>query len=473
MSLWSRARSLLTRAEGDYRPGPYLLPMGGWLPANSPLNYWQLGRNIESFDTNALVEACISAYSQTTAMTQPDHWRSTGNGGRERVTTSALSRVLRNPNAYQTISDFLLNAVRSLYLNGNAYALAIRNSRYEIVELHLMHARSCNAMVAETGEIFYSLAGNEVIDWQLANRGDYNATAGRLMVPARDVLHIRLHTSRRTLLGETPLQAALRDIAFADAAQEQQVAYYLNQSRPSMVLMTDQVLDKDQVQHLRDRWNEQSRGLAAGGTPILTAGLKAVPIGNQGLAKDADLAKLLEMSAEHIALVFRIPMAILGIGATATGPTEVLMQSWIASGLGFCLNHIEEAFDHLYELDGVPDEYVECDTSVLLRSAFKERVEGYARGVQTGIWAPNEARDAFDLPKVADGDAPRVQQQQVPLNWPGFAAPPQPPKMPPPTAPALPQRAVEEISPHDSNQLRRRFRSSAAHNYARDDRLTI
>ena len=59
--------------------------------------------------------------------------------------------------------------------------------------------------------------------------------------------------------------------------------------------------------------------------------------------------------------------------------------------MGFALNHIEVAFDGLFGLKGQPDEYTELDTEALLRSAFKDRVEGYARGVQGGIFAPDEA----------------------------------------------------------------------------------
>ena len=48
------------------------------------------------------------------------------------------------------------------------------------------------------------------------------------------------------------------------------------------MLSTDLQLDKDQVQALRDRWNEQAKGLQQGGTPILTAGLKVQPWGDGG-----------------------------------------------------------------------------------------------------------------------------------------------------------------------------------------------
>ena len=86
-----------------------------------------------------MVEACISAYSQTIAMCPGDHCRTNNKGGRERCKTSALSRLLRYPNDYQSASDFMLNLVRWLYSEGNAYAYAERNARYEVDQLHLMN----------------------------------------------------------------------------------------------------------------------------------------------------------------------------------------------------------------------------------------------------------------------------------------------------------------------------------------------
>lgn len=427
--------------EGAWRPGPYSLPIsGGWLPDGAPLNWWQTGMNVQGYQGSAMVEACISAYSQTVAMCPGDHWTDDGKGGRKRIDNSALSRILREPNSYQTISDFLLNAVRHLYSQGNAYALAIRNNRFEISELHLMNPYSCSAMVAENGEIFYSLSGNRVIESRLG----YDAT--KLMVPARDVLHIKLHTSNDILRGETPLVAALQDIATNDAMMRQQLAFFLNQARPSIVLQTDLVLDRDKVEQLRTQWNEQARGLNAGGTPILTAGLKAQTLGNVP-ATDAQVAELMKINEQHVALAFRVPLPILGFGGSSTGSTEALMQGWIASGLGFCLNHVEEAFDKIFDLWGQPDEYVEFDTSVLLRSDQKTRIEALARGVQGGIYSPNEAREQEGLPDVAFGQEPRVQQQVVPLSAAaGIPSAPSAPGPGPTPAPALEPPAPKAVN---------------------------
>jgi HK97 family phage portal protein len=463
-------RTVLRAVEGSYRPGPYYLPVtGGWLPAGAPTNWWQLGYDVQGGTArSAIVEACVSAYAQTVAMCPGDHWRLDRKGGRERVKNSALSRVLRHPNAYQSISDFLLNLVRNLYLDGNAYALALRNDRFEVTELHLMQSTQSQPVVAGTGDIFYTLAGNSVIDTQLQDQ--------RLMVPQRDVLHIRLHTDRRfpyPLRGESPLMAAMADIAAAGAITDQQTQFYANQARPSAVLSTDLVLDKEQVQALRDRWDEQSKGINQGKTPILTAGLKVQPWTVGG--RDAQIAEVMKFTEQHIALAFRVPLQILGIGGTPYSSTELLMQSWIATGLGFCLNHIEEAFGLLYALKGQPEEYVEFDTAALLRSAHATRIEALARGVQGGIYSPNEAREMEGLDKVKAGEEPRVQQQVVPLSAaeaitkpsatsghapPGSTGPHPPPAPGPPPAPSA---APAKPKPSEDNvkQAMRDLRAKA------------
>jgi HK97 family phage portal protein len=442
--------------EGEWRPGPYYLPItGGWLPAEvgSQWNWWQNGYSLQSFQPSAMVEACVSAYAQTVAMCPGDHWRMESTAkGRERVTNSALARFLKKPNWYQSISDFLLNGVRSLYAQGNWYAVALRNNRFEIESLHIMNPFSSFPQIAYNGEIFYNLSGNPVIEHM------FDAYDSTIYVPARDVLHIKLNTSPyNPLVGESPIIAAARDIAVNDVMAAQQLQFYLNQAKPGIILSTDQVLSKDQVDHLRERWNEQTKKLGAGGTPILTAGLKPQVIGiNQN---DSQLVQSMKISDQHIALAFRVPMQILGIGGSGpSNTTEALMQSWLASSLGFCLNHVEENFGRTFQLGGYPDDYLEFDTSALLRSAFKDRVAAFAQGVQGGIFEPDYARADFGLPKVKGGygEEPRVQSQVVPLSAAG-AIPAAPSS---PVQPAAPAAPAKDISDDDRDRFRSRFRLS-------------
>jgi HK97 family phage portal protein len=419
--------------------GPYPLPVtGGWLSsdAGAHMNWWQMGYDPIRGGGSAMVEACVASYAQTVAMCPGSHWRWTESSGRERITNSALVRILRQPNQYQTISDFLMNATRSLMLDGNAYALAVRNSRFEVQELHLMDARQCAARLSATGEIFYHLAGNPVAEKLFGQS---------LIVPARDVLHIKLQAPLDPLRGESPLNAASIALAAGNAALSQQVAFFIHQSRPSYVLTTDQILTVEQVTQLRERWNEQSQGLNQGKTPILTGGLRPAPLSSN--AKDTELINTLKLSDQAVAQVFRIPLAVLGMGDTPFASTEALMSSWKAGGLGFVLNHIEEALGLFFKLTGQPNEYVEFDTAALLRSNFKERVEGWAAGVRGGIFGRNDARSDFELAKVKYGDEPWVQQQDVPLSVAGeLAHNPPAPVVPPPANDTAPPEAKTYVA---------------------------
>src|SRR5262249_25099870 len=131
----------------------------------------------------------------------------------------------------------------------------------------------------------------------------------------------------------------------------------------------------------------------------------------------------------------RIPLQLLGLGGAPFSSTEALMSFWLSTGLGFALNHVEEAIDKLFRLEGLPTEYTEFDTSALLRTAQKDRIEALARAVQSGILAPNEARNQEGFDSVPYGDEPRVQAQVIPLSAAG-SIPAAPTPLVPPSAPA-------------------------------------
>jgi len=419
--------------EGSVRPGPYVLA-DGWLSASAGklVNWWQAGHSLNPYgEAGAMVEACVSAYAQTVAMCPGAHWKAKGDGGRERVENSALARVLKRPNDYESMSDMLLNLTDRLYRDGEAFAYAVRNNRNEIVELHRM--RHGYVYLGVDGSIFYSLTGNEIAE----RRFDLS-----MPVPARDVLHIRLRTPRHALKGVSPILAVQLDQALNGAALNQQIAFYLNEAKPSYVLTTDQQLTAEQTRALRERWDDQTKGDNAGGTPILTWGLKAQQIGTA--AKDSMLADMLKLTDQNIALAFRMPLQVLGIGGTPFASTEALMSAWKSTGLGFALNHIEEAFGLLFRLNGVPDEYLEFDTDAMLRSSFKDMIDALVNGTDK-ILTKNEARARIGLGRKVGGDDLFMQMQDIAIGK---------PIKPKPDAPTAPDpNADDGITPADGKML--------------------
>ena len=435
--------------EGNYHPGPYTVS-GGILPAawGQYLNYWQMDLDPLQAPASSIVEACVWAYVRAIAQLPGYHRAELENGGTETITTSALARLLRAPNGYQTPSDFLVHLIRSLLYSGNSYWIAQRNERAEVAALHWTDPRACR--VREIGvpgqafrEVFYEIGANPLFDV------DGILGRGSLIVPARDVFHVKLATPRHPLIGETWLAALATELAQRGAINNS-VTQAATNMRPAGVIQTDLTLTKAQVDELRQRWQEQSTNMTAGGVPILTAGLKFQPLTMS--AEDQQIIDQLKMNDRMVAAVFGVPAILLGITDTGTQKSaEAVMAEWLAAGLGWMINHVEVAFDQFMGLNadsiGKGREYTELDTRALLRSAFKDRIDGLAKGVLGGIYAPNEARRLEGLPAAEGGDEPRVQQQVVPLSF--ESAPP----APPPTAEALPAPPAEEPPELDDDEV--------------------
>src|SRR5262245_49564542 len=165
--------------EGETKLGPWYIEGKGWLPQEwGYWNFWQMDLDpIAAIGSTAIVEACVAAYAQTIAACPGDHWRTLDNGGRERGTSSALSRILRRPNEYQSRSDFILKLAADLYRDGNTYALAERNNRFEVQALHPFDPKQSRPLVNGTGEVFYELAGNDVMERLVSRSGGVSLTA--------------------------------------------------------------------------------------------------------------------------------------------------------------------------------------------------------------------------------------------------------------------------------------------------------
>lgn len=395
---------------GPLTPGPVAYTDEGWIPFSWGIGFGQRGYDPIPGGWNAVAYSCIMLYARTISQLPGHHIRHLANNGTEVITTSALSRILQRPNDYQTRLNFIANMVVWLLAEGNSYALALRNDRNEITELHQVSSRSSRAIYSETGEVFYSIGGNPILDYRLDP--DWQ-NGNRFIVPQRDVLHF-CGPSRPEdpLNGESPLQAAALPIDVSSGGFN---AFLRNMSRPSGTLSTDLILTADQVKELRQRWEEQSRGMATGGVPILTAGLKWQSQGYR--PEELQLAETLKLSKRDIAMIFGVPLALINDmeGATYSN-SENLIMMWLRQGLGYYLDQVELAFDKLFRIE-VGAEYTEFDVEALLRPDAKSRIETLAKGVLGGIYSPNEARAKEGLRRMPDGDEPRVQQQVVPLTW--------------------------------------------------------
>lgn len=368
--------------------------------------WWQQNLQPKSGGINETVEACVSCLSQTVAMCPAYHLSDEPNGAAERQVGSYVERVLKNPNPYTTRTQFFNDLIRAVYFHGNGYAVAERDGNGSIKTLTLVDPRSCNPVVdPDTGEIYY---------WVSPTIGGKFDAESDKVYPSRNVLHVKINTSEtQPHKGVSPIKAATNSIAANSSIVGHQSRFFSNMSRPSGVMSTDEKLTKEQMLQIREAIAAQSKGMDSGKVPVLGNGLKWQPMSLT--SQDAQLVEAFGMTVASVSRVFRVPLPLINDMQHSTlNNAESAMRWFLASGLGFLLEHIELELGKLF---GLPfKERVNLDTKALLRSDWKSQIETLGEGVLKGIYSPNEARNMVGLPDAKDGDEPRVQQQVVPLS---------------------------------------------------------
>lgn len=382
--------------------------------------WWQDGRKPLHGGNNAVVEACVRRYAASISSMPIEHYRTKEDGTRVPVKNSAPLRALRRPNPMMNQVEFLSNMVRSLFYNGNAYAVARRNNRTEIAEMWLLRPEMVHAYrLPEDGGVVYSLSDT---------RFTYENFDPTYFVPSRDMLHIKLATPNDPLRGVSPIESVFAPVTTNNAITSGSASFFTNQGRPSGVISTDKDLTKEQITRLREAWDQQSQGFSSGKTPILASGLKWQQISMS--SQDAQMIQAYQMTVEAITSVFGVPLALVNSMGNATyNNTEQLISHWLATDLGHTIKLIETCFENFFELDA--DESLNLDEKILLRTNMKDRVDTLGNAVQRGIYSPNEARRIEGLPPVEGGEKPYLQQQMIQVGeTPEPSAPPAPPAQP-------------------------------------------
>ncbi len=415
------ARTAHWAMEKARGPGAWLKSAGQYnIPHHYPWNWWQkdMPLGVAEYERFAPIYACVAIIAQDISRIPLIQVRTT-NGLQEQVTTTAAARIFRKPNNYQSRSDFILYLMRSLLLDGNAYAIVGgRNNRGEITSLYPVSPKSIWPHIEPgSGEYFYRIgqdATTELAAW------DPNVA----WLPPEDVLHIRSMTPKHPLIGESPLVAAMYPTIAGTQINQHNAAFFSNMSRPSGILRHPGRLKPEAMSRIKQRWMELTTGNSTGEPAVLAEGMEWQQL--QMSAVDAELAVSYELSERQIFQIYRVPPFLGGDLQKATFTNvESLTRVYLQSCLGFYVDHIEEAMTNFFDMPPSDGVLFDLETA-LLRGDLKERMEAYGKGIQNGVYAPNEARAKENLPPVEDGEQPRVQQQLVPLSYGMALQPPVP-----------------------------------------------
>lgn len=147
----------------------------------------------------------------------------------------------------------------------------------------------------------------------------------------------------------------------------------------------------------------------------LPAGLEVKPIGAN--PEQSQMIETQRFTIEQIARLYNIPPTFLQDLTHGTySNTEQQDLHFVKHTIKQHIEQFEQELNLKLFGRNSTVRYVEMNVDGLLRGDFKTRMEGWARGVQSGVVTPNEAREAENRPALPGGDKLFIQGATVPID---------------------------------------------------------
>ncbi|MFG1333996.1 phage portal protein [Xanthobacter autotrophicus] len=303
-----------------------------------------------------------------------------------------LFRVLhRRPNTWQSAFDFRsLMQLRAL-VKGNAYALVVRGPS----------ARGGQRVTQLVPLDPDRVTVEQAADWTVTYAYQ-PAKGGRVVYPARDILHLR-GVTLDGLNGLSLVKQAAEAVGIAVSAELATARLMKNGTMAGGVLKHPGKLSAEAYQRLKESLASKEGAENAGKSLILEEGMDhSSPAAS---ARDSQLDVLRKFQVEEIGRVTGVPRPLLMVDETSWGSgIEALGQFFVMYALGPWIEAWQQACERtLLDETEVGALAVKINPAALLRGSMAAQADFLAKALGAGGSAPwmwvDEVRDVMDLPE--------------------------------------------------------------------------
>jgi HK97 family phage portal protein len=318
------------------------------------------------------------------------------------ISNPAYTPVLRKPNSYQTRNQFWETYMLSKLGHGNTYVLKERDGRGVVVALYVLDPTRVTPMIASDKSVFYELRTD-----------DLNINEQNVVVPAREIIHDRFNVDH-WLIGRPPIMAGGLAAMQGLQIQTQSVRLFRNNSQPGGILTAPGNISEDDVERVKDHWQNKFTGDNVGKVAVLGSGLKYEKL--SWTAVEGQMIEQLKWTAENVCSTYHVPPYMIGVGAEPAAGEQGRTMRYYQQALQTLMEDAEACLDEALGLTAVPDLGVEFDTDNLLRMDTASQADVVTKLVGGSILTPNEARKKFNQKPLPGGDTVYMQQQNYSLE---------------------------------------------------------
>lgn len=334
------------------------------------------------------VFASVQALSESTACLPLHVFARNDDGTRERADDHPLSRVLRQPNPYQSGLAFRESMTAAVLLHGNAYARIETNAAGELTALHPMQPGSVAVVKLASGRFAYDYT-------------DDDGKVSRLL--DHEVFHLADRTEPGSVVGRSRIQIARDQLGLALAQREHGSSVFRNGAFPSGVLTgpPDKSFSEEQMAKISDSWNRRFTGSGnAGRTPLLLWGIEYKPLTPN--LQDLQWIAAQKMTVEDVARIFRVPPTLIQDLSHGTYTNVIELGSqFVRYSLARWVSMWESEIQRQL-LGPIARRRYHAEHSVegLLRGNPEARADFYGKAIKDGWMTVDEVRRLENLPPI-------------------------------------------------------------------------
>jgi len=356
------------------------------------------------------VFACIRVKAETLATLPLPVYKRESDSSRQRDDKHPVAKLLRRPNPFQSLQDFVEMMTWHLELRGNAYAEIFRSAGNKPLLVLPRHPDRTEAKLDAQGELYYEHT---------------NQFGTARIIDPKNMLHLKM-LSENGIVGRTVLNVQASTIGSVIAMDTYAAATFKNNAQPGG-LLTHPGKFKDEAAQKRvlDSWKKAYSGVKnAGKVAILEEGMKWEKLGLTN--QDLQFIEQERFSSQKICAIFRVPPHKIGdLSQSKYANIEIQNIDFVNDSLTPNAKRWEA--ESLYKLFSESEQekyFVEFLFNALLRGDSKSRNEALQIQRNNGVISVNEWRKIENMnPIGTEGDI-----HMVPLNQQDLKLAAQPPE---------------------------------------------
>ena len=349
------------------------------------LNYngWSTYKTSQSLALSA-VYRCVEVITNGVASLPVKLYRTDEKGFKYEMHNNLSFILSKKPTGKINAFTFYKLIVKDILLQGNAYALILRNGKGEIIGLQYIQAGLVSPI-------------------DRGDRIEYQVTGIKGFVRQEDILHFMNYTDNG-VYGISVLTHARRTLGIADYGENASENFYKSGGCTTGFLKFDGPSSGKQREEILSAWNQATGGVRnqPNGIPVLPANVNYTQLSVN--PADAQLLESREFSIVEICRFFGVsPTKCFDLTHASYNNSEMAELAFLNDTLRPLLTKIEmEMETKLFKPEEGYD--IKFDVSELLRTDKKSQAEYFTKMFNLGVLSPNDIRKELDMDEIEGGD---------------------------------------------------------------------